>query len=90
MHVLRVLELSMSEGVSSVRMMVVVAASDSQCKKGSGRVPTRSGLVVFGPKFKRRKVSTIQDVLPGFGRVTAPNSGSSKQITVYQYSQGKW
>ncbi|KAH1063791.1 hypothetical protein J1N35_028778 [Gossypium stocksii] len=70
--------------------MVVVAASDSQSEGGSGRVPTGSGLVVPGPKFKQRKVSTIWDFPPGCSRVTAPNSGSSKQIMVDRYSQGKW
>ncbi|KAH1114223.1 hypothetical protein J1N35_007601 [Gossypium stocksii] len=44
--------------------------------------------VVSTPKFKRRKVSAIQNFLPRCGRVTASNFGLSRQIVVDQSSQG--
>ncbi|KAH1107800.1 hypothetical protein J1N35_011568, partial [Gossypium stocksii] len=81
---------SLDQGVFSVRKMAVVMASDSQSKGGSGKVPTGSGLVVPGLKFKQRKVSAVWDFLLGCGRVTAPNSRSSKQIAIDRYSQGNW
>ncbi|KAH1130381.1 hypothetical protein J1N35_001759 [Gossypium stocksii] len=67
---------SMVEEASSNKVMVVV--------------PAENELVVPAPKFKRHKVSTIRDIPPGCSRVAAPNFGSSKQITVDRYSQGKW
>ncbi|KAH1082845.1 hypothetical protein J1N35_022606 [Gossypium stocksii] len=69
------LELSMSNGSSG---------------KGKSVVPVDSGRVASAPKFKRHKVSAIQDFLPGCGRVTAPNFGSSELITVDRFGQGKW
>ncbi|KAH1046735.1 hypothetical protein J1N35_037519, partial [Gossypium stocksii] len=44
-------------------------------------------LVAFAPKFKQRRISAVWDFPPGCGKVAAPNSGSSKQSTVSQYSQ---
>ncbi|KAH1083032.1 hypothetical protein J1N35_022793 [Gossypium stocksii] len=72
----RVLELSMGEEASSNKVMVVVSAENK--------------LVALALKFKRRRVSMIRDFPPGCGRVATPNSGSSKQITIDRYSQGKW
>ncbi|KAH1122358.1 hypothetical protein J1N35_005518 [Gossypium stocksii] len=46
--------------------------------------------VVSTPKFKRCRVSTIRDFLPGCGGVTASNFGLGRQITVDWSSQGKW
>ncbi|KAH1129546.1 hypothetical protein J1N35_000924 [Gossypium stocksii] len=53
-------------------------------------VPAENELVVPTPKFKRCRVSAVRDFPVGCGRVVAPNSGSSKQITIDRSSQGKW
>ncbi|KAH1072894.1 hypothetical protein J1N35_025222 [Gossypium stocksii] len=53
-------------------------------------VPAENELLVPSPKFKRCRVSAVWDFPPGSDKVAAPNSGSSKQITVDQSSQGKW
>ncbi|KAH1107977.1 hypothetical protein J1N35_011745 [Gossypium stocksii] len=46
------------------------------------KVPAEIERIVSVPKFKQRKVSTVQDFLPGYRRVTVPRS--SRQITVNQ------
>ncbi|KAH1107504.1 hypothetical protein J1N35_011272 [Gossypium stocksii] len=67
-----VLELLMGEEASSNKVMEVV--------------PVENKLLVPALKFQRRRVSAVRDFPPGCDRVAAPNSGSSKQITVDRYS----
>ncbi|KAH1046655.1 hypothetical protein J1N35_037439 [Gossypium stocksii] len=62
---------------------MAMMASNSHAEGGSGRVPTRSDLVVPASKFKGRRVSAARDFPPGCGRVAAPNFRSSKQIIVF-------
>ncbi|KAH1107623.1 hypothetical protein J1N35_011391 [Gossypium stocksii] len=45
--------------------------------------------VVSVPKFKQRKVSAIWNFSSRCGRVTAPVSGSSRQIIVDRSGNGK-
>ncbi|KAH1097343.1 hypothetical protein J1N35_014264 [Gossypium stocksii] len=59
----------------SIKVMVVVLAEDK--------------LIAPAPKFKQRKVSAVWDFPLGYGKVAAPNSGSSKQIAVDRSSQGR-
>ncbi|KAH1039705.1 hypothetical protein J1N35_041448 [Gossypium stocksii] len=66
----------MGEEASSSKVMAVVLAKNE--------------LVALAPRFKRRRVSVVWDFLLGCSRVTAPNSGSSKQMTIDRSSQGKW
>ncbi|KAH1122055.1 hypothetical protein J1N35_005215 [Gossypium stocksii] len=40
--------------------------------------------VLTMPKFKRRKVLTVRDFLPGCGRVATTNLGLHRQIAVNQ------
>ncbi|KAH1114410.1 hypothetical protein J1N35_007788 [Gossypium stocksii] len=71
---LRTIELSIGEGVSdsmSYKGASMVASSGSS-EEGSGRVPTRNGLVAPAPRFKRRNVSMVWDFSPGCGRVAEP------------------
>ncbi|KAH1129362.1 hypothetical protein J1N35_000740, partial [Gossypium stocksii] len=52
-------------------------------------VPVENELVTPALKFKHHRVLVVRDFPLGCGRVTVPNSGSSKQITVDRSSQGK-
>ena len=45
---------------------------------------------IEAPKFKRRKVSAIQDFPPGCGRGTMSDFELHRQIAVNQSSQGKY
>ncbi|KAK5825528.1 hypothetical protein PVK06_020372 [Gossypium arboreum] len=47
-------------------------------------VPSRSGRVASTLELKRRGVTTVRDFPSGCRRVTAPNFGLSRQITVDQ------
>ncbi|KAH1039188.1 hypothetical protein J1N35_040931 [Gossypium stocksii] len=53
------------------------------------KVPAGNERVATSPKFKRRKVSAIQDFLPGYERATASNFVLNRQIAIDQSSQGK-
>ncbi|KAH1097955.1 hypothetical protein J1N35_014876 [Gossypium stocksii] len=58
----------MGEEGSSIKVMAVVS--------------TENKLVALTPKFKQRRVLAVRNFPLGYGRVAAPNSESSKQITV--------
>ncbi|KAH1129498.1 hypothetical protein J1N35_000877 [Gossypium stocksii] len=64
-------------------------ASDGQSEERPGRVSTGTERVVYNPKFKRHRVSTVQDFPLGCRRVTTSNFRLSRQIAVDQSSQGK-
>ncbi|KAH1097849.1 hypothetical protein J1N35_014770 [Gossypium stocksii] len=74
----------MSEGVSNSMSLkgLSMVASSGHFEEGSERVPTGNGLVAPAPKFKQRKVSIVQDFLPGCGRVAAPITRHSGQGTI--------
>ncbi|KAH1039152.1 hypothetical protein J1N35_040895 [Gossypium stocksii] len=57
--------------------------------KMMAKVPAEFEHVVSTPKFKRRKVSTVYNFPPGYGRVTASNFDLSGQIAIDQSSPGK-
>ncbi|KAH1064114.1 hypothetical protein J1N35_029101 [Gossypium stocksii] len=64
----RVLKLLMGEKASSKKVMAMVSVENELAAPAS--------------KFKQLRVSAVQDFPPGCGTVAAPNSRSSKQITI--------
>ncbi|KAH1056157.1 hypothetical protein J1N35_034222, partial [Gossypium stocksii] len=56
--------------------------------KVMARVSVQIERVVFAPKFKRRKVSAIQDFPPGYKRGTASDLELNRKIATNQSSQG--
>ncbi|KAH1056253.1 hypothetical protein J1N35_034318 [Gossypium stocksii] len=53
---------------------IATVAGDSHSEGGSERVRTRNGLVTPAPRFKQRKVSAVEDFLPGCSRLVKPQS----------------
>ncbi|KAH1121967.1 hypothetical protein J1N35_005127 [Gossypium stocksii] len=82
--VIRLLEFLMSEEVSNnlSHKGISMMASSGYIEGGSGRVPTGDGHVASAPRFKQRKMSTVQDFLPGCGREGAPITRLSGQATI--------
>ncbi|KAH1031479.1 hypothetical protein J1N35_043653 [Gossypium stocksii] len=55
----------------------------SSSHKVMAKVPAENVCIASTPKFKRRRVSAVQDFPPGCGRVTAPSSRSSDGACEY-------
>ncbi|KAH1115118.1 hypothetical protein J1N35_008496 [Gossypium stocksii] len=76
--------------ISGIRISAFLSFSfGGSNKKVMTVLPTGNGVVLSAPKFKRRKVSAIQDFLPGCGRIIAPKCRLSELITIDRSSQGK-